>query len=146
MPCARCAWDVGQLDALRLDLEGAISYGQTLQLPANVTRPPFSIPLPLPNIAGAVTVHAAGLSQGQTVGVGQQDVTVVSGAHSRVTLNLVRGSGSCSDGTLQSNESDVDCGGSCPPCRDFQKCRANADCMSGVCAATTAWWRSARIR
>jgi hypothetical protein len=40
----------------------------------------------------------------------------------------------CSDGVLDGNESDVDCGGSCgATCADGQRCLGNADCRGGVC-------------
>lgn len=46
---------------------------------------------------------------------------------------------SCSDGALNQDETDVDCGGSCSPCADGQTCAAPSDCSStncvdGVCA------------
>jgi hypothetical protein len=39
----------------------------------------------------------------------------------------------CSNGAKDSDESDVDCGGSCAPCIDGKMCLHGADCMSGVC-------------
>jgi hypothetical protein len=48
---------------------------------------------------------------------------------------------SCTDGTKNGAETDVDCGGgSCAPCGDGMQCVADADCLSascvdGVCAA-----------
>ncbi len=39
----------------------------------------------------------------------------------------------CSDGVLNQDESDVDCGGVCPPCGDNQSCQNDADCSSGWC-------------
>jgi hypothetical protein len=48
---------------------------------------------------------------------------------------------SCGDGQLGGDESDVDCGGSCPPCIAGQSCLHGRDCQSllcinNVCAAT----------
>src|SRR5262245_19700094 len=41
---------------------------------------------------------------------------------------------SCSDGKLNGDETDVDCGGVCPNrCGDGQGCIAPSDCASGVC-------------
>jgi len=42
---------------------------------------------------------------------------------------------SCSDGTLNGDESDVDCGGSCPTCPVGDDCNDAADCTSGECVA-----------
>ncbi|MBN2013894.1 MAG: hypothetical protein JW778_01820 [Candidatus Altiarchaeota archaeon] len=39
----------------------------------------------------------------------------------------------CSDGILNMGESDVDCGGPCPPCRVGMWCRSRSDCLSGFC-------------
>jgi hypothetical protein len=42
----------------------------------------------------------------------------------------------CSDGVMNGNESDVDCGGSCLPskrCGDGLICNSASDCISGVC-------------
>ncbi|GMH98468.1 hypothetical protein TrST_g2369 [Triparma strigata] len=40
---------------------------------------------------------------------------------------------SCENGALDSDESDIDCGGICKPCMAFQDCAANSDCISGTC-------------
>ena len=38
----------------------------------------------------------------------------------------------CSDGVQNGTESDIDCGGgSCPPCANGRRCRANSDCLPG---------------
>lgn len=39
----------------------------------------------------------------------------------------------CSDGELSGDETDVDCGGSCPPCEDGQSCQGRFDCTSLEC-------------
>jgi hypothetical protein len=42
--------------------------------------------------------------------------------------------GSCSDSTLNGNETDVDCGGpDCPKCSLGKTCQGDADCSSGAC-------------
>ncbi|MCG8418820.1 MAG: hypothetical protein MJE77_12855 [Proteobacteria bacterium] len=38
----------------------------------------------------------------------------------------------CSDGQQNSDESDVDCGGSCPRCAAGQRCNSSGDCQSGA--------------
>ena len=39
----------------------------------------------------------------------------------------------CSDGIQNGKESDVDCGGSCPPCDFEKKCSQHQDCLSWRC-------------
>jgi len=39
----------------------------------------------------------------------------------------------CMNGVLDGDESDVDCGGSCPPCDDGQICHQSPDCESMIC-------------
>ena len=39
----------------------------------------------------------------------------------------------CSDGRLDGDETDVDCGGACSPCGTGQGCARTTDCQSGVC-------------
>lgn len=41
----------------------------------------------------------------------------------------------CFDMVQDGDETDVDCGGSCPPCATGKKCRTNTYCISGVCNA-----------
>jgi hypothetical protein len=43
-------------------------------------------------------------------------------------------SASCFDGRRDGPESDVDCGGDCPPCEIEQACAAWRDCRTGRCA------------
>jgi len=40
----------------------------------------------------------------------------------------------CDDDTLNGDESDVDCGGSCPACAEGALCGAASDCQTGLCA------------
>ncbi len=40
---------------------------------------------------------------------------------------------SCTDGTQNGTETDVDCGGSCPQCGDGSTCAVVGDCSSGYC-------------
>ncbi len=40
---------------------------------------------------------------------------------------------SCYDQTLNNDETDVDCGGSCPPCSDGKACVVLSDCVSQHC-------------
>ena len=41
----------------------------------------------------------------------------------------------CSDGIKDGNETDVDCGGSCPGCADTRACNTGADCAGGTCSS-----------
>lgn len=42
----------------------------------------------------------------------------------------------CNDGTLNQDETDIDCGGDrCPKCVDHKICNAGQDCISGSCLA-----------
>lgn len=41
----------------------------------------------------------------------------------------------CSDFTLNESETDVDCGGACPPCAAGAQCSGPSDCNSGVCTS-----------
>ncbi len=66
-----------------------------------------------------------------------------------VTTDCVTGSGcdlttktcdanTCNDGLKDGNETDVDCGGTCPACGVGKKCNATTDCLSGEgCDVTT---------
>ena len=40
----------------------------------------------------------------------------------------------CTDGTINGDETDVDCGGSCPTCGVGEACATAADCESAECA------------
>jgi hypothetical protein len=50
------------------------------------------------------------------------------GAHAEVAA------GSCANGVQDGSESDVDCGGDCPPCAHGRSCESARDCASGRCA------------
>ncbi len=43
------------------------------------------------------------------------------------------GNSTCNDGVHAGDETDVDCGGSCPPCNDGQTCGTNRDCRTDLC-------------
>jgi hypothetical protein len=45
------------------------------------------------------------------------------------------GGSDCSDGAQNGSETDVDCGGSCPPCALGKTCAAGTDCDSAFCAS-----------
>lgn len=41
--------------------------------------------------------------------------------------------GTCEDGSKNNEETDVDCGGGCPPCANDARCKFPSDCSSQVC-------------
>jgi hypothetical protein len=43
----------------------------------------------------------------------------------------------CGDGVRNGGETDIDCGGPCPPCADGQACATRSDCQSRVCTNNT---------
>jgi len=43
----------------------------------------------------------------------------------------------CSDATTDDDETDQDCGGSCPPCEEGEGCMVDGDCQTKVCDAGT---------
>jgi len=58
---------------------------------------------------------------------------------SALYVRAVRGGSapSCTDRVKDGSETDVDCGGSCPPCGDFKTCNSPSDCESGHCQTPT---------
>lgn len=53
--------------------------------------------------------------------------------------NTCLGPASCTDGVQNQDETDVDCGGSCPQCDLGESCLIAADCSSGICDAGASW-------
>jgi plastocyanin len=43
------------------------------------------------------------------------------------------GAATCGNGVIDGDESDIDCGGSCPSCQGGMACNGPGDCTSGVC-------------
>jgi hypothetical protein len=41
---------------------------------------------------------------------------------------------SCSDGSKNQDETDIDCGGDCTKCALTKACAVNSDCISGICS------------
>lgn len=48
---------------------------------------------------------------------------------------VIGGAGTCTNGTLDGDETDVDCGGSCAGCGIGQACQSDSDCQSNSCVA-----------
>jgi hypothetical protein len=53
-----------------------------------------------------------------------------------VCLGSVCGPANCADNVKNGGESDVDCGGPCPPCADGKTCNGGSDCLSTACVLT----------
>lgn len=53
-----------------------------------------------------------------------------------VTIDFSKIPPQCVNQLLDPNETDLDCGGICPPCKDLLKCSINSDCQSRICNAT----------
>ncbi len=58
---------------------------------------------------------------------------IVAGSVDGVVYQLTNPQPNCYDGILNQNETDVDCGGVCPPCEVRMRCGVDRDCMSGWC-------------
>lgn len=71
---------------------------------------------------GTVTALATGGSQGAGGSTATGGMTATGGTASH-----------CLDQIKSGDETDVDCGGSCPPCALGKSCKVNADCTPGVC-------------
>ncbi|MSP59922.1 MAG: hypothetical protein EXR72_06205 [Myxococcales bacterium] len=78
----------------------------------------------------------SGLATGDLNGDGLPDL-IIGGETGKlsVLLNIPTPHPHCRDGSLSGGESDVDCGGTCPPCALKKACGAAADCHSGACTA-----------
>ncbi|MDD5086724.1 MAG: DNRLRE domain-containing protein [Candidatus Nanoarchaeia archaeon] len=50
-----------------------------------------------------------------------------------ITVNISKTPADCMDEVLGQNETDVDCGGECPPCTHGSKCLVDDDCISRFC-------------
>jgi hypothetical protein len=85
----------------------------------------------------ATTTGSTG-STGTTTGT--SDVTSDPTTGSVITTDVTTGTAttspaSCDDSELNQDESDVDCGGGCPPCDADAMCDGDIDCKSGSCEA-----------
>lgn len=67
-----------------------------------------------------------------------------SGPGGGVSSSSAAGGGTCADGALSGNETDLDCGGDCPPCPDGSACGSldvnckSKACFSGLCVQVAA--------
>lgn len=109
-------------------VEPAIPTATQPRAPASPATPPAA-PTSAPTAATSdpSTPPAAGLLQG-----GANDGGVA--ASTRDSAPDPNAGESCADGLRNGPESDVDCGGDCPPCGRRKLCADANDCESGLCS------------
>ncbi|MSP61143.1 MAG: hypothetical protein EXR72_12525 [Myxococcales bacterium] len=131
--------EVAAIDAVKIDLAGALTYTNTLSLAGKSF--PIAVAILLPDgAAGALTISGSGLQggpSGQTIALGTTTATLTAGGHATAVLRLAAGAPrvGCADGVKNGDESDRDCGGSCmTKCGDGKACKVAGDCAGGLCA------------
>jgi hypothetical protein len=85
-------------------------------------------------LAGAVGCPGSIDTVGTTHGSGSGGSAGTGGGNATGTAGTGGGTTTCTDGKQGGDETDVDCGGSCPPCALGQACAKPGDCGSGACA------------
>jgi Kelch motif/Galactose oxidase, central domain len=97
---------------------------------------PTEVVLALPNASGSLTITLDAVDViGRELGAA---ATTQIAADQQQTVALVIGgelSAACTDGVLDGDETDVDCGGSCPACGVGETCSGPSSCVTGVCDA-----------
>ena len=106
------------------------------------TATPFPIGVGLelpPNLSGAAKIRIAALNGPGPVGYRVVSVMPGLGEHADVDVVLQRPDPStgCFNGLRNPGESDIDCGGDCPPCAAGRHCSSAADCLSTSCVSGT---------
>lgn len=81
------------------------------------------------------TTGAGGAGGGSTGSAGSTSTSTTTSTSASTGAGGSGGSSTCDDGVQDGTETDVDCGGDCPPCDLGESCSAPADCASGACAA-----------
>lgn len=118
----------------------SLDPGELYAIPAagGVPALPEDIIFPLPAVAGALTVTlTARDASGRTV-VGSGTAQVVPAEQQVVAIELGADlPAGCFDGAKDGDESDVDCGGSCPGCNPGGTCAKPADCATTTCVIGT---------
>lgn len=80
-------------------------------------------------------------SEGSTSGTSSTSIQTSTSASGETSTGstsdpgTTTGGPSCGDGQQNGDETDVDCGGSCPGCDEGQACTIPADCKTGLCGA-----------
>jgi hypothetical protein len=93
--------------------------------------------------ASASQTESASVTQASMSATGDDDddddddaeasATEQTSADSTASDGSATGGPGCTNGMVDGDESDVDCGGSCPPCDDGQICNTSTDCESMMC-------------
>lgn len=128
---------VGAVDTLAVSLGDPISRSFRIPLPGGSPLP-VAIPIHLPDSTeGTSEVSVTAALGGVTVGVGRQPAALSPFRHSRVDVMLAPPAATgCQDGYFDGDETDVDCGGSCPVrCGAGRGCSVDGDCALGACVA-----------
>lgn len=131
----------------RLKKSGSGLVSFQAQLDARVATTDFPVAQevtvlpPNPGTDGCVLLAIGGGGDSYSVKFAPGNGTVINKGAAEYTHKKVTTEGtcvaSCSDGDLNGNETDVDCGGSCPGCGTGDDCNTASDCASGVCTSGT---------
>jgi N-acetylneuraminic acid mutarotase len=91
----------------------------------------------LPNTSGSLvaTIEATDSLGRELVATGTIQIKAGNAARLDVTLGADLPA-SCLDGSRDGDETDVDCGGSCPACAIGGACKVSRDCVSNACVTT----------
>jgi hypothetical protein len=85
--------------------------------------------------ASAGTGSQSGTTDGETAG--EADATAGEATAGEASATGAESTGdppeSCTNGVQDGDESDIDCGGSCPKCQDGDMCNQSSDCVSDQC-------------
>ncbi|HEX2573191.1 MAG TPA: hypothetical protein VH877_26820 [Polyangia bacterium] len=81
-------------------------------------------------------LHGDRRARGRTLCHASQACRYETDCESRVCTDHQCAAATCTDGANNGSETDVDCGGACPPCANGKFCQVPADCVSGVCTGS----------
>lgn len=110
---------------------GVVTLGLALGLalgPACVSGGPAG------EASGGLSVGSVGGTSTSTTGLTSTGTSSTSGADTGTgPAESESGAASCMDAAHNGDETDIDCGGSCPPCETGQACAVPGDCSTRVC-------------
>jgi hypothetical protein len=108
-------------------------------------RPPWLVRLPKDGskpARGIMTVSSAYTTQPVSIAVDNESVYLGTRGQSGFNNGTIQKVGknviaiaTCSDGVMDGDETDIDCGGSCVPCKDGLGCKIQGDCLGYNCRA-----------
>jgi hypothetical protein len=147
--CGRLGFEGSTSTSARVDVTGPIAVARMhAQLAFSTLDPDELHALPpalpatqtfdLPDAGGpiTVTVTATDALDHTIVGIGHGTVAVGQEADITVALDGAYPA-TCFDGAHDGDETDSDCGGSCPACLAGGRCNTAADCATARCVALT---------